>query len=136
MDMKHKDLTAKVIRSYYKVYNSLGFGFLEKVYQNAMFFELLDQGLNVEAQKKISVKYKERIVGDFYADILVNDTIIVELKATSALTEAHEAQVLNYLKATNIEVGLLFNFGIEPEFTRKIWDNTKKARNQEPNEPI
>ncbi|MEO6040047.1 MAG: GxxExxY protein [Saprospiraceae bacterium] len=132
MELKHKELTEQIIKIYYDVYNDLGYGFLERVYQNSMYFDLLDKGFKVEAQKAISVFRKGRVVGEYYADLVVDDVIIIELKATVELTIAHEKQLVNYLKATNIEVGLLFNFGVEPEFERKAWDNSRKKQNQPP----
>ncbi|MBL7782400.1 MAG: GxxExxY protein [Saprospiraceae bacterium] len=123
MELKHSDITEQVIGAYFDVYNDLGFGFLERVYQNAMYYELLSRGLKVEPQKSIKVYRKGRIVGNYYADFLINELVIVELKATATLTEAHEKQLINYLKATNIEVGLLLNFGVEPKFQRKTWNN-------------
>ena len=119
--MLHKDLTEKVIGAFYKVYNTLGFGFLEKVYENAMSIECRKAGLSVEKQKNIRVYYDKEEVGDYYADLIINDLIIVELKAARNLDEDHEAQLLNYLKATDKEIGLLFNFGNKPEFKRKIF---------------
>lgn len=132
MDLKYKELTEQIIKAFYDVYNDLGYGFLERVYQNAMYFELLDQGFKVEAQRSINVFHKGRMVREYYADLVVNDVIIIELKAAVRLSDAYEEQLVNYLKATNIEVGLLFNFGTQPEFERKIWDNNRKKRNQKP----
>src|SRR5690606_25812605 len=110
-EYKYRELTEKIIKAYYQVFNTLGFGFLEKVYENAMFIELLKMGLVVERQKRIQVFYEGEIVGDYYADLLVDGKVIVELKAAEALCEAHEFQLVNYLKATEIEIGMLFNFG-------------------------
>jgi len=124
--MKHSEITDKVIRSFYKVYNSLGYGFLEKVYQNALFIELIQSGLQVEKQKKIEVYYLGQLVGEYYADLIINDLVILELKAHECLLEEHENQLVNYLKATQIEVGLLLNFGKKTEVKRKIFDNDKK----------
>ena len=124
--MLHEDLTEKIIGVFYKVYNELGFGFLEKVYQNALYFELQCMGLNVIAQKPIKVYYFDKLVGEYFADIIVNDTVILELKAIDYLLEEHEYQLINYLKATNIEIGLLFNFGKTPEFSRKVFGNYRK----------
>lgn len=124
--MLHKDITEKIIKAYYKVYNELGFGFLEKVYENAMLIELNELGLNCEKQKPINVYYNRENVGEYFADIIVNDCVIIELKAAESLVEAHECQLINYLKATEIEVGLLLNFGQEPEIRRKIFTNDKK----------
>jgi GxxExxY protein len=124
-DLLHKDLTSSILKIYYKVYNELGYGFLEKVYQNAMFYELRENGFFIEAQKKIDVYYKEVKVGEYYADIIVNETVILELKAQEYLIKANEYQLINYLKATNCEVGLLLNFGKKPEFVRSVFTNDK-----------
>ena len=123
---KHKELTDKIIQSFYCVYNELGFGFLENVYQNALYYELISAGFDVEAQKAIDVYYKTHIVGKYKADLLVNDLIILELKAVDYLVEAYELQLINYLKATDKEVGLLLNFGSKPEIRRKAFENTRK----------
>ena len=122
----HEDLTKAIIKIFFEVYNELGYGFLERVYQNALYFELKANGFHVEAQKKIKVYYKEIEVGDYYADIIVHDLVIVELKAQEYIVEANEFQLINYLKATNCEVGLLLNFGKKPEFIRKIYQNNRK----------
>lgn len=114
----HKSITDKILKVYYEVYNELGYGFLEKVYQNAMYFELKSLGYKVEAQKQIKVYYKKQLVGEYYSDLLVEDKVIIELKATELLMNAHVAQIINYLKGTSIEVGLLLNFGEQPEFKR------------------
>ncbi|MES2760897.1 MAG: GxxExxY protein [Bacteroidota bacterium] len=126
MELLHKDITNLILRTYYDVYNELGYGFLERVYQNAMCFELEKQGLKVESQKPIKVFYKEKLVGEYFADLLINDTVIIELKANEVLVSANEIQLLNYLRATNIEVGLLLNFGKKPESRRKIFTNNLK----------
>ncbi len=122
----HKDLTSKIINCFYSVYNTLGFGFLEKVYLNAMIIELSKQKIYVEKQKPIKVYYSENVVGEYFADIFVENTVIVELKAAECLVEEHELQLVNYLKATDKEVGLLLNFGKKPEFRRKIFTNDRK----------
>ncbi|MCK8142709.1 GxxExxY protein [Flavobacterium sp. I-SCBP12n] len=122
----HQELTKSIIKIFYEVYNELGYGFLERVYQNAMYYELKVNGFKVEAQKKIKVYYKEIEVGDYFADIIVNDLIILELKAQEYLVEANEFQLINYLKSTSCEVGLLLNFGKKPEFVRKIYQNNRK----------
>jgi GxxExxY protein len=119
----HQDLTSKIISCFYKVYNALGFGFLEKVYENAMLIELNNIGLFVERQKPISVFYNEKLVGEYFADIIVDNKVIIELKAAESLIVEHELQLINYLKATDIEVGLLLNFGKKPEVRRKIFSN-------------
>jgi GxxExxY protein len=121
-----KELTGSILKLFYEVYNELGHGFLEKVYQNALYTELKINGFDVESQKQIKVYYKNVEVGEYYADLIVNDKLIIELKATEAITEAHEFQLLNYLKSTNIEVGLLLNFGKKPEFCRKVFQNYRK----------
>ena len=122
----HKTITDAVLKIYFDVYNQLGSGFLEKVYQNAMYFELKNKGFKVEAQKQIKVYFRKQLVGEYYADLIVEDKVIVELKATELLMNVHVAQTLNYLKATEIEVGLLLNFGEEPEFKRMIYTNDRK----------
>lgn len=123
MTYKHTNLTAEIIEAFYKVYNSLGFGFLERVYENALFIELRNRGLKVEKQRCIKVFYMEEVVGNYFADLTVNDTIVIELKASKSLCEKHELQLVNYLKATEMEVGLLLNFGKKPEVKRKIFSN-------------
>lgn len=122
----YQELTSNIISCFYKVYNTLGFGFLEKVYENALLFELSTSGLFVERQKPIKVYYEDKLVGEYFADLIVEDKVIIELKAVDALIEEHELQLINYLKATEIEVGLLLNFGKRPEIRRKIFSNTKK----------
>jgi GxxExxY protein len=126
----HQHLTKALIGIYYDVYNELGYGFLEKVYQNAMLIELKSRGYQVESQKKINVFYKKQIVGDYFPDIIVNNSVIIELKCVEYLVEAHECQLLNYLKATDCEVGLLLNFGKDPKFKRKIFTNEFKKHNK------
>lgn len=121
--MLHGELTSKIIRAFFRVNDKLGYGFLEKVYENAMLVELRDNGLQVEKQKNIKVYYKGYEVGDYYADLIVKNLVIVELKATETLSEEHEAQLINYLRSTRIEVGLLLNFGKKAEFKRKIFTN-------------
>lgn len=123
IELLHKDITDKIIKAFYEVYNELGYGFLEKVYENALFIELTSLGLICEKQKKINVFYDNQLVGEYFADIIVNNAVIVELKAAETLCEEHEFQLLNYLKATDIEVGLLLNFGKKPQFKRKILTN-------------
>lgn len=121
----HRDITNKIIKAFYNVYNSLGYGFLEKVYENAMMIELRKMDLQVQKQVPIKVYYEEQLVGQYYADIMVEETIIVELKAAEGLCEEHEFQLINYLKATELEIGLLINFGKTPQFKRKIFTNKK-----------
>ena len=124
---KHEELTEAIIGAFYAVYHALGYGFLEKVYENAFAFELRQRGFNVEQQKPIRVYYKQQLVGEYFADLVVNDLVILELKATRVLTKGHEAQLLNYLKATPYEVGLLLNFGPKSKVTRKVYDNELKT---------
>ena len=123
--MLHSDITEKILSAFYTVNNKLGFGFLEKVYENAMVIELGKKGCKEEQQKRIKVFYEREEIGDYYADLLVDDLVIVELKAAESLCEEHEAQLINYLKATQIEVGLLLNFGKKAEFRRKVFTNDR-----------
>ncbi len=123
----YQGLTSKIISCFYKVYNKLGFGFLEKVYENALLIELTNNGLRVNRQKPINVYYEEKLVGEYFADLIVEEKIIIELKAAEALIEEHELQLINYLIATDIEVGLLLNFGKKPEIRRKIFTNEKRS---------
>lgn len=125
-NLLHKSITVAILKVYYEVYNELGYGFLEKVYQNAMYLELKSLGYKVEAQKQIKVYFKKQLVGDYYTDLLVEDKVIVELKACEILMNVHYAQIMNYLKATPIEVGMLLNFGEEPKFKRFIYTNDRK----------
>jgi GxxExxY protein len=125
--MKHQDITNKIIEAFYKVYNALGYGFLERVYKNALYYELIEMGFKVDMEQRILVYYKTHVVGDYSSDLLVEDVIICELKTSESLQEGDENQLINYLKATNIEVGLLLNFGKKPQVKRKIYDNEKKS---------
>lgn len=122
----HKELTDDIIDAFYEVYKVLGYGFLEKVYQNALFFELRNRGHQVVAQKRCAVYYKGKEVGEYFTDIIVNDLVILELKAIESLNGDQIRQLQNYLKASTIEVGLLLNFGKEPEFIRKVYSNPRK----------
>jgi GxxExxY protein len=122
----HKELSAEIIKCFYKVYNKLGYGFLEKVYENSLKIELEKSGLGVEKQKSIKVYYDNQLVGEYFADLVIENKIVLELKAAASLCEEHEIQLLNYLKATEFEIGLLLNFGKEPEIRRKIL--TKKSQ--------
>jgi GxxExxY protein len=124
---KHKDITNQIIKAFYTVYNTLGYGFLEKVYENALVLELQKLGRDVVPQAQILVHYDGHVVGEYYADLLVEKKVIVEVKAVRELADAHEAQLLNYLKATPYEVGLLLNFGPKAQIKRKIYDNSKKG---------
>ena len=117
----HKEITSAIISAFYTVYNTLGYGFLEKVYENALVLELEKRGLKVQTQYPIEVYYEGKIVGKYFADLLVSDIVIVELKAAEKLIAAHETQLINYLKATDIEVGLLLNFGKEAKYKRRVF---------------
>ena|SRR5687767_11982411 len=125
--MKHEERTEQIIKAFYKVYNTLGYGFLEKVYLNALYIELVASGLKVDKNKKVLVYYNGQIVGDYCSDLTVEDAVICELKTNESLSGENESQLINYLKATDIEVGLLLNFGKKPEIRRKIYDNDKKS---------
>ena len=125
-ELLHEELTSGILKIFYDVYNELGYGFLERVYQNAMYYELKLQGYEVEPQRKIMVYYKDIVVGDYYADLIVNDLVILELKAKEMLTKEHNYQLINYLKSTDCEVGLLLNFGRKPEFIRRVFQNYEK----------
>jgi len=126
-ERKHWDITEKILRAFFKkVYHSLGYGFLEKVYENALALELRRMGLKVVQQARIPVYYAGEIVGEYFADLLVEDAVIVEIKAARRILPEHEAQLLNYLRATPYEVGLLLNFGPKPDFRRLVMDNSRK----------
>jgi len=125
-DFKYKELTDRIIKIFYKVYNKLGYGFLEKVYENAMIIELGKEGIPAVAQSPISVPYDGKIIGEYFVDILVDNKVIVEIKAGRHLVDENEAQLLNYLNATAMEVGLLLNFGPRPEVRRKAFNNLRK----------
>ena len=123
--MEHEELTEKIIGSAYNVYNKMGFGFLESVYEKCLLIELGKNGLKVESQKPIIVKYDNEVVGEFKADVIVEDTIILELKSVKQVTQAHEVQLVNYLVATGKPVGLILNFGEQKvEVKRKVKDLT------------
>ena len=124
--MKHIELTDKIIKIFYKVYNTLGYGFLEKIYENAMMIEFRKAFIPAVSQSPIKVVYEGELVGEHAADILVDGKVIVEIKAVKSLIQDHHAQLLNYLKATDIEVGLLLNFGPKPDISRKVFDNFRK----------
>jgi len=125
-DVRFNDITGKIIEIFYKVHNKLGYGFLEKVYENAMMIELRREGIPAVPQSAIKVFYEGEVIGEYFADLLIDNKVIVEIKAAKGLAIENEAQLLNYLKATNIEVGLLLNFGPKPEIKRKVFDNFRK----------
>lgn len=126
-DGKHSEITEIVITAFYKVHRIMGYGFNEKVYENSLSIELGNAGLQVAKQKEISVFYEGQIVGTYFADIVVNEVVMLELKAVKQLLDEHEAQLLNYLKATQFEVGLLLNFGPTPSVKRYTFDNHRKG---------
>ena len=121
-----KELVDIILKHFYRIYNDLGYGFLERVYQNALYFALLDEGLKCEAEKPIKVYFDGRVVGDYRADILVEDCVILELKAVDEFNPAFDSQLINYLKATDIEVGYVLNFGKKPKYSRKVYLNSRK----------
>jgi GxxExxY protein len=123
---KHRELTERIIGVFYDVYNELGHGFLESVYEEAMAIALGQTGLHVERQMSLKVIFRGEVVGDFRADVIVERAVILELKAASGIDPAHEAQLLNYLRATEIEVGLLMNFGPKAQFRRLVFENSRK----------
>lgn len=123
---KHAEISEQIIKAFYTVYNALGHGFLEKIYVTALSIELKKIGLDIKNEHPLHVFYKEKAIGEFFADIIVQDCIIVEAKAVKKLAPEHEAQLLNYLKGTKIEVGLLLNFGPKPEIKRMAFTNARK----------
>ena len=122
----HAEVTERIIATFYNVYNMLGYGFLEKVYQNAMTVEMTARGLSFVPQAPLKVYYSGVVVGEYFADFLVEGCVIVELKAAEGVATEHHAQLLNYLKATDIDVGLLLNFGPKPEVRRKVYETARQ----------
>lgn len=120
------ELTDRIIGVFFDVYNELGHGFLESVYEEAMSMAMTEAGLSVERQVPIQVFFRGASVGEFRADTVVNQVVLLEYKAARSIDTAHEKQLLNYLRATAIEVGLLLNFGIKPEFRRFVYENARK----------
>ena len=127
-NFKHSDITDQIIKAFFTVYNSLGYGFLEKVYENAMLIELDKIGIEARSQVPVKVLYEGKEVGNYYADLLVEKMVIVELKSSEDLCEEHEAQLLNYLRATDVAVGLLLNFGKTAQIKRKVFNNEYKKQ--------
>ena len=123
---KYAELTEKIIKAAQNVHNKLGYGFLEKVYHSAMVLELRKTGLEAASEKAITVCYDGQVVGEYFVDIVVADKVILEIKAVQTVNSAHEAQLVNYLKATNIDVGLLLNFGKSLEVKRKIFETARQ----------
>ena len=130
MSYKHSELTRAIINAFYQVYNTLGYGFLEKVYHNALAHELTKQGHTVTSNMAIEVYYDGVIVGEYYTDLVVDGLVILELKAVENITKQHEAQLLNYLKATKIDVGLILNFGPKPQVARKNYETARHNNKQ------
>ncbi len=126
MELQPTDLSGKIIKAFYKVYNELGFGFSEKVYENALIMELRSMNLVCVKQKPVKVFYNGQIVGEYFADVIVNEAIVLELTATDAIVEEYEYQLINQLKASELEMGLLLNFGQTPQFKRKVFTNDRK----------
>lgn len=125
-ELLHEELTEKIIGVFYDVYNELGHGFLESVYHKAMVVALTQVGLTVVSKPQVPVFFRGELVGDFEADVVVEGKVLLELKSARELDPAHEAQTLNYLRATPIEVGLLMNFGPKPKFRRLAFANERK----------
>lgn len=126
MEYLYSQETGEILKAFYDVYNELGYGFLERVYKNALYKELKKRGFNCSTEHHIPVYYKGEMVGDFYADIIIDDKIVLELKAVKTIAPEHEAQLMNYLRATDAEVGLLLNFGPEPQQRRILFTNDRK----------
>jgi GxxExxY protein len=127
--MIHEKLSGRIIQGYYKVYHILGYGFLEKVYENALRIELQGLGLSVLQQRRVEVYYEGLRVGDYFADLCINEIAVLELKAADCIAPIHEAQLINYLKATEMELGFVLNFGPKPQFIRRIYTNDRKIIN-------
>ncbi len=128
INLKHSEITDKILHAFFKiVYPQLGYGFLEKVYENALAIALRKEGLKVAQQAKICVYFQGQVIGEYYADLLVEDKVIIEIKVARTITKAHEAQLLNYLRATPYEVGLLLNFGPKADFRRLVFNNDRKT---------
>lgn len=130
----YKEKTESIIAAFFKVYNTLGYGFLEKVYENALRIELKERSHSVQTQFPITVFYENHNVGSYFADLLIDDKIILEIKTVETLNNEHECQLINYLKATEYEIGLLLNFGKKPEVKRKIYTNNLKKHLQKRSE--
>jgi GxxExxY protein len=126
LQLKHSELTKLIIGVFYDVYNELGFGFLESVYRKSLQLALREKGLKVEAEVAVPVFFRGINVGDFRADLVVNDCVLLELKTAETIVIAHEAQVLNYLRATALEIGLILNFGPKAQVRRLLFDNDRK----------
>lgn len=134
--LKHSELTENIIGVFYDVYNELGYGFLESTYAEAMMVALADAGLNASREVSIPVWFRGRKIGQYFADLMVSGIVLLELKSSRVLEKAHEAQLLDYLRATEIEVGLLLNFGQRPQFRRLLFDNERKTIRENPCESV
>ena len=134
--LKHSALSEKIIGVFYDVYNELGHGFLESTYAEAMLMALEESGLSAAREVPVPVWFRGRKVGQYFADLIVEDVVLLELKAARTLESAHEAQLLHYLRATNVEVGLLLNFGLRPQFRRLLFDNERKKIRENPCESV
>ncbi len=134
--LKHSDLTEKIIGVFYDVYNELGHGFLESTYAEALAGALEESGLSIVREVPVPVWFRSRRVGQYYADLIVEGWVLLELKAGRTLESAHEAQLLHYLRATEIEIGLLLNFGLRPQFRRLLFDNERKRIRGNPRESV
>jgi len=130
--LKHEQLTEKIIGIFYDVYNELGYGFLESIYEESLVIALKEAGLEVENQVPVPVWFRHHKVGEFRVDVLVENTIVLELKSARAIEASHEAQLLHYLKSTEVEIGLLLNFGVRPQFRRLLFDNVRKKIRENP----
>lgn len=136
VNLKHGELTEQIIGVFYAVYNELGYGFLESTYSEAMLIALQDAGLSASREVSVPVWFRSRKAGQYFADLLVNDCVLLELKTARTIESAHEAQLLHYLRATEIEVGLLLNFGVRPQFRRLLFDNARKKIRENPCESV
>jgi len=125
---KHSELTEAIIGIFYDVYNELGYGFLESVYRNSLRLALMDKGFTVDQEVCVSVFFRGQIVGDFRADLVVNGVVLLELKTADAIVAAHELQVINYLRSTSLELGLILNFGSRRQVRRLLLDNIRKHK--------
>ena len=130
--LKHEQLTQRIIGVFYDVYNELGYGFLESVYEESLVIALRETGLAVDRQVPVPVWFRGQKVGEFRADVLVENNVLLELKSSRTLEPAHEAQLLHYLKSTDVDIGLLLNFGIRPQFRRLLFDNERKKIRENP----
>jgi GxxExxY protein len=135
-DLKHSELTQKIIGVFYDVYNELGYGFLESTYAEALMVALEETGLRAAREVPVPVWFRGRKIGQYYADLMVGEVVLLELKAARTLESAHEAQLLHYLRATEHEVGLLLNFGMRPQFRRLLFDNERKKIRGNPCESV